>query len=154
MSAVSSTTTGGLPAPAPIAFFPLESSILTTPGPPVATSILTDGSLTILAEVSLVGSFTVHTIFSGPPAARIALLTRSTAYAEILFACGCGLNITPLPPASIQILLQITVQLGFVDGVIAPIIPNGAISTSVRPLSPDSARVSRSDVPRVLSATR
>ena len=45
-------------------------------------------------------------------------------------------------------------QLGFVDGVIAPIIPNGAISTSVRPLSPDSARVSRSDVPRVLSATR
>ena len=154
ISAVSSTTTGGLPAPAPIAFLPEERSILTTPGPPVATSILTDGSFTILFDVSIVGLATVATIFSGPPAARTALFTRSTAYAEILFACGWGLKRTPLPPASIQILLQITVQLGLVEGVIAPIIPNGAISISVKPLSPAKARVSRSAVPRVLSATR
>lgn len=38
ISAVSSTNTGGLPAPAPIALFPEESTAVTTPGPPVATN--------------------------------------------------------------------------------------------------------------------
>ena len=41
ISAVSSTTTGGFPAPAPIAFLPLDNTDLTTPGPPVATNNLT-----------------------------------------------------------------------------------------------------------------
>ena len=86
MSAVSSTITGGLPAPAPIAFFPDERSIFTTPGPPVATSIFTDGWFTIIFDVSIVGLATVTTTFSGPPAANTARFTRSTAYAEIRFA--------------------------------------------------------------------
>ena len=36
-SAVSSTTDGGLPGPAVIAFFCAASASLTTPGPPVTT---------------------------------------------------------------------------------------------------------------------
>ena len=41
ISAVSSTTAGGLPAPAPIAFFPDDRTNLTIPGPPVATNNFT-----------------------------------------------------------------------------------------------------------------
>ena len=37
ISAVSSTSAGGLPAPAPIPHFPEERTAVTTPGPPVAT---------------------------------------------------------------------------------------------------------------------
>ena len=51
-------------------------------------------------------------------------------------------------------LLQITVSDGFVAGVIAPITPNGPISTKVRPLSPDHAVVVIISVPGVLSAVR
>ena len=39
MSAVSSTTTGGLAAPAATAFLPLVRAALTTPGPPAAVII-------------------------------------------------------------------------------------------------------------------
>ena len=45
------------------------------------------------------------------------------------------------------IVLQRTVSLGFVHGVIAPITPNGPISMRVSPLSPDHAVVVISSVP-------
>ena len=63
------------------------------------------------------------------------------------------MNTTVFPPASIPIVLQSTVSLGFVHGVIAPITPNGPISISVSPLSPDHAVVVISSVPGVFSAT-
>ena len=63
------------------------------------------------------------------------------------------MNTTVFPPASIPIVLQRTVSLGFVHGVIAPITPNGPISIKVRPLSPDQAVVVISSVPGVFSAT-
>ena len=78
-SAVSSTITGGFPAPAPIAFLPDDKRALTTPGPPVATSIRTIGDAIISFELSLVGFLTETTRFSGPPASWIALFTKSTA---------------------------------------------------------------------------
>ena len=78
-SAVSSTITGGLPAPAPIAFFPLESTLFTTPGPPVQTRSLTAGCLYIISAVSSVGFTTDATSTSGPPTALLARLIRSTA---------------------------------------------------------------------------
>ena len=63
------------------------------------------------------------------------------------------MNTTVLPPASIPIVLHRTVSLGFVQGVIAPITPNGPISINVSPLSPDHAVVVISSVPGVFSAT-
>ena len=53
-------------------------------------------------------------------------------------------------PASIPIVLQRTVSLGFVQGVIAPITPNGPISIRVSPLSPDHAVVVMSSGTRSL----
>ena len=50
------------------------------------------------------------------------------------------------------ILLQRTVSLGLVHGVMAPITPNGPISINVSPLSPDHAVVVISSVPGVFSA--
>ncbi len=64
------------------------------------------------------------------------------------------MNTTVLPAAIMPMELQMTVSLGFVQGVMAPMTPKGPISISVRPLSPDQAVVVRSSVPGVLSATR
>ena len=52
ISAVSSTKTGGFPAPAPIAFLPLDITVFTTPGPPVATTILILGFAIIFSVFS------------------------------------------------------------------------------------------------------
>ena len=45
--------------------------------------------------------------------------------------------------------LLTTVEVGFVEGVIEPITPYGADSTSVRPSSPENASVTRSSIPGV-----
>ena len=73
---------------------------------------------------------------------------------DVLMAWGWGLNTTVFPPASMPMVLQSTVSLGFVQGVMAPITPKGPISTSVNPRSPDHAVVVISSVPGVFSATR
>ena len=123
ISAVSSTKTGGFPAPAPIAFLPLDITVFTTPGPPVATTILILGFAIIFSVFSILGSAIVTTKLSGPPAFFIASFISSTALIEVLLAPGWGANITAFPAAIIPIELQITVSLGFVEGVIAPITP-------------------------------
>ena len=74
MSAVSSTTTGGLPAPAPMAFLPLESTVLTMAGPPVATSMRILGWLIMALVFSIEGADTVTTRLAGAPALQRALL--------------------------------------------------------------------------------
>ncbi|MNL20699.1 hypothetical protein D3C87_1419570 [compost metagenome] len=56
ISAVSSTTTGGLPAPAPIAFLPVDITVLTMAGPPVATSMRTLGCAIIALVLSIDGA--------------------------------------------------------------------------------------------------
>ena len=154
ISAVSSTTAGGLPAPAPIPLLPEERTAVTTPGPPVAAISGISLCFIMILLVSSVGFSTVTAILSGPPASREASFTRLIAKIEVLIAAGCGLNTTVFPPASIPIVLQRIVSLGLVQGVIAPITPNGPISIRVSPLSPDHAVVVMSSVPGVLSATR
>ena len=51
-------------------------------------------------------------------------------------AAGWALKTTVLPAASIPMALQMMVEVGLVHGVIAPMTPNGAGSTRVRPWSP------------------
>ena len=96
----------------------------------------------------------VHATLSGPPASREASLIMFNAKMDVLIAAGWGLNTTVFPAAIIPKELQITVSLGLVVGVIAPITPKGPISIRVSPLSPDHAVVFKSSVPGVLSATR
>ena len=74
MSAVSSTTTGGLPGPAQTARLPLRMASCTTPGPPVTSNILTPGCFINACAVSMVGSITAVTRLAGPPAATMARL--------------------------------------------------------------------------------
>ena len=142
-----------MPAPAPIPRFPLDKTAVTTPGPPVATKSGISLCFIMIALVSRVGFSTVHAILSGPPASREASFKRFTAKIEVLIAWGWGLNTTVLPPASIPMVLQRTVSLGLVQGVMAPMTPKGPISTRVKPLSPDHAVVVISSVPGVFSAT-
>ena len=152
--ALSSTTAGGLPAPAPIAFLPLERTVLTIAGPPVATSILTFGWAIIRLVFSIEGSETVTMRFAGAPAAASALFSSLTSQSETFFALGCGLNTTVLPAASMPIELQMIVSVGLVVGVIAPMTPKGEYSTIVRPSSPVMASVVRSSIPGVFVAAR
>ena len=84
MSAVSSTTTGGFPGPAQIAFLPLFIAALTTPPPPVTTTSRTFGCFIISPAVSCVGSPMQQSRLRGPPAAAIALLRSRTVKARCL----------------------------------------------------------------------
>jgi len=64
------------------------------------------------------------------------------------------LNTTALPAATIEMALQATVEAGLVHGMIEPITPYGACSTTVRPPSPLHAAGSSSSVPGALLALR
>jgi hypothetical protein len=78
-SAVSSTTTGGLPGPAAIARLPLFMAAATTPGPPVTTSSRMPLCFISAPADSMVGSAIEVIRFSGPPTptmASLSLLTR------------------------------------------------------------------------------
>src|SRR5438132_140832 len=88
MSAVSSTTAGGLPGPAQMARLPLAIAARTTSGPPVTTTRRTPGwRISSLAD-SMVGLATPATTFAGPPAAVIALLSRAMVCMQQLLAYG------------------------------------------------------------------
>ena len=152
ISAVSSTTAGGLPAPAPIAFLPDDITVFTMAGPPVATSMLIRGSLIRTLVLSMDGLVTVTTMFAGAPNWASLLLISSTAYSDTLRERGCGLNTTVLPAASMPMLLLIMVSVGLVVGVIEPITPNAEYSINVKPPSPETALVVRSSIPGVFSA--
>ena len=154
ISAVSSISAGGLPAPAPMPRLPEESTAVTTPGPPVAAINWIAGWCIMISLDASVGFSTVHATLSGPPASKEASFTRLMAYIDVLIAWGWGLNTTVFPPASIPIALQSTVSEGLVQGVMAPITPKGPISTRVSPRSPVYASVVISSVPGTLSATR
>ena len=65
-SAVSSTTTGGLPGPATIARLACCMAALATPGPPVTQSRLMSRCLKMALAVSSVGSVIRHIRLSMP----------------------------------------------------------------------------------------
>ena len=152
MSAVASTTAGGLPAPAPMAFFPLDRTDRTMPGPPVATSRRTAGWAIIAFVFSIEGLSTVVMRFAGAPASARAALMRRMSQWVIRVARGWGLKTTALPAASMPIELLMTVSVGFVVGVIAPMTPKGENSMVVRPSSPLQASVTMSSTPGVSRA--
>ena len=87
-SAVSSTTTGGLPGPAAITFLPLFIAARTTAGPPVTTSRFTSGCSNSACALSIVGSLTVHSTFGGPPARWMASFRKATVQALTLWPPG------------------------------------------------------------------
>ncbi len=123
MSAVSSTTTGGLPGPAQMAFLPLPIASRTTPGPPVTTSRSMPGCLISSWAEAMVGSATVVTILGGPPELATARLIRSQVRTETALARGWGLKTTLFPAAIIPMPLQRIVSVGLVTGVMEPMTP-------------------------------
>ena len=64
------------------------------------------------------------------------------------------LNTTAFPADRMLIVLLMTVEVGLVTGVIAPITPNGANSVTIMPRLPVTASTSRSSGPAVFIVTR
>src|SRR5699024_8946719 len=124
-------------------------NVLTIPGPPVPTSNFTLGLWVITFKVLRVGFLTIVTKFSGPSTAFTAWLINDTTYILVSIDDGCTFKTTELPAAIIPIALLMIVSLGFVTGVTAPINPNGAFSSNVKPSSPEIEDVLRSSVPGV-----
>ena len=122
-SAVSSTTTGGLPGPAQMARLPLDMAALTTAPPPVTTITRMFGCFMSCPADSMVGSATHTTVLGGPPAATMALLSKAMVWMEHCLAEGCTLKTTTLPAASMPMALQMMVEVGLVVGVMAPMMP-------------------------------
>ncbi len=132
-SAVSSTTTGGLPGPAAMTFLPLANAAWTTPAPPVTTSSRIPCVCMSCCAVSIVGSAHVVSRLAGPPASSTASLNRDSVRSVTRFADGCALNTTAFPAEIMPMPLLMIVSDGFVDGVIEPMTPYGAGSVSMRP---------------------
>src|SRR5580765_6081896 len=88
MSAVSSTTTGGLPGPAQMARWPDSIAAFTTPPPPVTTTRRMPGYRISAWALSTVGLATQATRFAGPPTATTALLISATVWQETRLAFG------------------------------------------------------------------
>jgi len=147
--AVSSTTTGGLPGPAPMAGLPEVRAAWTTPGPPVAATRRTARCFISRSRASMLGTVRVETSPSGAPPAAREWRTRSTAARVLRTAPGWGAKTTELPPASMQIVLLITEAIGFVEGVMEAMTPKGPSSSSISPLSPETALVVKYSGPGV-----
>ncbi len=123
MSAVSSTTTGGLPGPAQTARLPLFMAARTTGVPPVTTSRrMSLWTMSAWADSS-VGFATPVNRSAGPPAARMARLRTCIVRLEAPLALGWALKTTALPAATMLMALQMTVLVGLVLGVSEPITP-------------------------------
>ena len=105
----------------------------------MTTSSRTSGCAITSCAVSIVGFDRQVTTFGGPPAPVMALLSSATVSIEQRFASGCTQKTTLLPAASMPMALQMIVEVGLVDGVMAPMTPNGAGSMSDRPWSPVTA---------------
>ena len=83
----------------------------------------------------------------GAPALTIASLMTCIVSSVQSRAFGCGLKTTAFPADSITIAWLITVDVGFVVGVIELITPNGTYSIRSVPKSPDIASDIRSSTP-------
>ncbi len=124
ISALSSMIAGVLPAPTPRAGLPLEYAALTIPGPPVANMVST---LVISRFVSSSEGTSIQLIIpSGAPAATAASYTVLAAAIVEFFALGWGLMIQPLRVLRHISVLKMAVEVGFVVGMTAPIIPIGS----------------------------
>ncbi len=146
MSAVSSITTGTLPAPTPIAGLPEEYAALTMPGPPVAR-ISAIPSCFISALESSTDGWSIQPMMSfGAPALTAASKTSLAASLVEFFARGCGEKMMPLRVLREIRDLKIAVEVGFVVGTIPQMIPTGSAIVIVPRLS------SSSKMPHVFSS--
>ncbi len=124
MSALSSITAGTLPAPTPIAGLPDEYAAFTRLGPPVAR--IMSASL-ITRFVSSRDGTSIHLIIpSGAPAFTAASSIIFAASMVQFFALGWGLMIIPFLVLRAKRALKIAVEVGFVVGITAAIIPRGS----------------------------
>ena len=124
MSAVSSTTTGGLPGPAQMARLPQAIAALTTAPPPVTTSRRMPGCFISWPALSMVGLDTHGDDVGRPPAATIALLSRRNGLHEQRFALGWTLKTTVLPAGDhADGVADDRGGSGWCTGVIAPMTP-------------------------------
>ena len=121
---------GTLPAPTPIAGLPQEYAALTIALPPVAKIVATP-SWFIKALVASIDGCSIHWIqFLGAPALTAASSITSAAFLEDSWADGWNANIIGFLVFKQINDLKITVEVGFVTGVIPAITPIGsAIST-------------------------
>ena len=123
-SAVSSITTGVLPAPTPKAGFPEEYAALTIPGPPVARM---QSAAFITSFVNSREGTSIHPMMpSGAPAFTAASKTILAAAMVQSFARGCGLMMMAFLVFREIKVLKIAVEVGFVVGITAAINPNGS----------------------------
>ena len=151
MSAVSSTTAGGLPGPRRSRACRWLIAALTTPGP-AGHDQQADARMRhqLLAD-SMVGSSMPVTTLGGPPAPTIARLIEGDGrHAAAWSTRGAALKTTVLPAAIMPIALQMIVEAGLVTGVMAPMTPNGADSVSVIPWSPVTASIKLLQARRLL----
>ena len=132
----------------------MDMAACTMAGPPVTRFRRTLGWASTALAFSWEGGSMVAMRPAGPPAARIAASrTRMVSRLQRTDA-GWGAKITLLPAARMDRALLMTVEVGLVDGVTAPTIPNGANSTRVSPSSPVKAPARRHSVPGVRVAAR
>ncbi len=153
MSAVWSTTAGGLPGPAVIAFLGVRNASATTAGPPVTSSTRTSGWCISSRADSSVGAGIAVIRLGGPPAPTIARSSSFTFSTDTWRAPGWTLNVTALPAEMIAIALLMIVDVGLVVGVIDPMTPYGANSVTIMPRSPVTTCGSRSSGPGVRVVT-
>jgi len=124
MFADSSIIAGVFPAPTPNAGFPLEYAAFTIPGPPVA-KIVSD--LLINIFVNSKDGTSIHEIIpSGAPASTAASNTIFAASIVHFLALGWGLIIIAFLVFNAINVLNIAVEVGFVVGITAAIIPIGS----------------------------
>src|SRR5690625_6779715 len=135
MSLDRSTYTGTLPEPTPYAGLPLEYASRTIAEPPVARMTSVSGCSSSALVPSSVTSVMQAKRSRGAPAPYAASATTFSASAVHLTARGCGL-ITMLQPAlAAMIALYIAVDVGFVDGMIAPMTTIGVATSQTDPSS-------------------
>ncbi|MNE34049.1 hypothetical protein D3C80_1277520 [compost metagenome] len=126
MSAVSSTTTGVLPAPTPMAGLPELYAALTMPGPPVARIMLISGWCIKALDSSTEG-WSIQPIRSfGAPAVIAACRTISAALFVASLARGCGEKIIALRVFRLMSDLKMAVEVGLVVGTIPQMMPIGS----------------------------
>src|SRR5210317_1691052 len=117
-SAVSSTTTGGLPGPPAMTRLPVWVAKATTPCPPVTAMSLIFGWVISVWADGTEGSLRQHTQFGGPPASTMAVFISWMTRAATALVLGWGLLTTALPPASIMTALNRMVGAPLVTGFI------------------------------------
>ena len=125
MSAERSMNEGPLPGPTPSAGLPELYAACTMAEPPVARMM----PVSLLDMSSLVACMVVVSMTpmrpAGAPAFAAASCTTRTAAVVHFLAPGWGLTMMALPALSEMSDLYITVEVGFVDGMIAATMPMG-----------------------------